>query len=791
MEPTLASTAFPAAREELARRPGLSGPGRRAGLTELTDRWLADLYASATAGAKDPFCLVAVGGYGRGELTIGSDLDLLLLHKSGAVEAGRVAESLWYPVWDTGVQLDHSVRTVSEARRLASEDIKVVLGLLDIRVVAGDESIAQALQGAVLADWRAMAGRRLPALRELVTQRRTRFGEASQLLEPDLKESYGGLRDATILRGVAASWVTDVPHTGWQESVGFLLDVRDALHRTGSRSGDRLVMQEQAAVAVDLGIADEDLLLRSVLEASRTIAYASDVTWHRVDRLTRNRQRVSFRPVRRREAARLPLAEGVVMQEGEVVLAIEAKPAKDPGLALRAAAAAAQAGLPLSPHTVERLAAETQDPREPWSRDVRESFVSLLGSGPALVAVWEALDQAGIVMRLIPGWDVVRSAPQRNALHKYTVDRHLVETAVQASALTRNVERPDILLVAAVLHDIGKAQGGDHCAVGARIAQDLAPRMGFDEADSRVIVTLVRHHLLLADTATKRDLEDPSVISHVAGIVGDVGSLELLHELTIADSLATGPTVCTEWRFGLINDLVDRVRAIMAGRPLPEPPELTEHQEVALAQTGVWVLMDVRDATCVVTVGAADRIGLLALVAGVLSLNRLNVLSARVMTVEGRAVQEWTVRPAFGDPPSVEQLSDDIRRAIDGTYDVAGRLAKRDAEYSRTPRSEHPRPVVAIVDREAGATTVVEVRAHDEPGLLHRVASVVAGAGVTIVGAKVSTLGSDAVDVFFVTDAAGIRLEGGMPAPWRRPCSHRSADVDPTAGARASRRRIR
>ena len=220
--------------------------------------------------------------------------------------------------------------------------------------------------------------------------------------------------------------------------------------------------------------------------------------------------------------------------------------------------------------------------------------------------------------------------------------------------------------------------------------------MGFDEADSRVIVTLVRHHLLLADTATRRDLEDAAVISHVAGILGDVSTLDLLHELTIADSLATGPTVCTDWRFGLINDLVDRVRATMAGRPLPEPPELTEHQEVALAQAGVWVLMDVRDATCVVTVGAADRLGLLALVAGVLSLNRLNVLAARVMTVGERAVQEWTVRPAFGDPPSVEQLSDDIRRAIDGTYDVAGRLAKRDAEYSRTPRSEHPRPVVAM-----------------------------------------------------------------------------------------------
>ena len=767
MDPKLASATFPTARDELARRPGLSGPGRRADLTALTDEWLAAGFASATLSVTDPFCLVAVGGYGRGELALGSDLDLLLLHRAGAADASRVAEALWYPIWDSGLRLDHSVRTVSEARRLASEDIKVVLGLLDARVVAGDPALADTLQAAVLGDWRAMADRRLPALRDMVLERKSRFGEASQVLEPDLKEAYGGLRDATILKGVAASWVTDVPHTGWQESVGFLLDVRDALHRTDSRTGDRLVMQEQASVARDIGIGDEDDLLRSVYEAARAIAYASDVTWHRVERLTRNRQRVSFRPIRRREATRLPLAEGVVMQDGEAVLAIEAKPARDEGLTLRAAAAAAQAGLPLSPHTVERLSTEGVEPRIPWSRDVRESFVSLLGSGPAMITVWEALDQAGIISPLIPGWDVIRSAPQRNALHKYTVDRHLVETAVQASALTRNVDRPDILLVAALLHDIGKAQGGDHSVVGARLAQELAPRMGFDESDSRTIVTLVRHHLLLADTATRRDLQDPTVIAHVAGILGEVGTLELLHELSVADALATGPTVSTEWRFGLINDLVERVRAIIAGRPLPQPPELTEHQEVALGQAGVWVLMDVRDATCVVTVGAPDRIGLLSTIAGVLSLNRLNVLAARVMTVDGRAVQEWTVRPAFGDPPSVEQLSDDIRRAIDGTYDVAERLAKRDAEYARKARTEHPEPLVAIVNGGAGATTVVEIRAHDEPGLLHRVAGAVAAADVTIVGAKVSTLGSDAVDVFFVTDASGGRLTADRIAALR------------------------
>ena len=764
---SVAST-FPAARDELARRPGLTGPGRRAALTSLTDEWLSAGFAAATAGESDPFCLVAVGGYGRGELTLGSDLDLLLLHKAGAPEAARVAERIWYPIWDSGLRLDHSVRTVSEARRLASEDIKVVLGLLDARVIAGDASLAEQLQGAVLGDWRAMADKRLPDLQALVMDRRQKFGEASQLLEPDLKESYGGLRDATVLAGVAASWVTDVPHQGWQDSVAFLLDVRDALHRVSGRSGDRLVMQEQEAVAVELvGVPDADALLRAVYDSARNIAYASDVTWYRVERLAKGRQRASFRALRRQTPNRLPLAEGVVMQEGEAVLALEARPADDEGLLLRAAAAAAQAGLPLSPHTVERLAVEAADPAVPWSRDVRESFVALLGSGPSMARVWESLDQAGVIPRLVPGWDVVRSAPQRNALHKYTVDRHLVETAIQASALTRNVDRPDLLLVSALLHDIGKARGGDHSEVGARLAADLAVRMGFDADDVATIVALVRHHLLLPDTATRRDLEDPEVIGAVAATLGDVGRLDLLHELTIADSLATGPTVCTEWRFSLINDLVDRVRSSMAGRPLPEPPELTEQQEVALRQTGVWVLMDVRDSTSVVTVAAPDRIGLLSLVAGVLSLNRLNVLAARVTTVGDRAVQEWTVRPAFGDPPSIEQLSDDIRRAVDGTYDVAERLARRDADNARALPVGYPEPQVVVLEAASRGTTVVEVRAHDAPGLLYRVARAVAAADATIVGAKVSTLGADAVDVFFVTDASGGELTPDRQAALR------------------------
>ena len=736
----------------MARRPGPIGPGRRRALAEATDAWISELFAQADAA--DGLCLVAVGGYGRLELSPGSDLDLMLLHRGEPGRAAAVAERIWYPIWDAGVALDHSVRSVGDARRMASDDLKVLLGLLDARAVVGDAELVAHLRTAVYGDWRAMAARRMGDLRRLVHERRGRCGDLATTLEPDLKEAYGGLREATVLRAVAASWLTDIPHEGWEVPVEQLTNVRDALHAVTGRSGDVLRLQEQDAVAHVLGLADGDELLRQVYSAARSVAYASDVTWHRVDRLTRRTPRFAVRPIRRRGPTRVPLAEGVVLQDGEVVLATEARPDRDPILVLRAAAAAAQAALPLAPHAVRRLARESAPMQRPWPHQARDAFVSLLGAGVPTVAVWEALDQEGLISSLIPGWEVVRSAPQRNAVHRFTVDRHLVETVVQASNLTRTVDRPDLLLVAALLHDIGKARGGDHSVIGASLVEDLAPMMGFSGEDSAVIVRLVRHHLLLPETATRRDLDDPSTIEAVATLIDDPGQLDLLAALTQADALATGPGVWSDWRRRLVADLVGRVHSAIAGRPLPAPPGLTADQSIALAQDGVWVLVAHGDDGFEVTVAAPDRVGLLSMVAGVLAIHRLQVRSARVTTVGDRAAQVWTVEPTFGEPPAAERLSEDVRLALDGALDVTARLRARDEAY-RPRQVTRPAPRVEVIQSATERTTILEVRAHDEPGLLHRITAAISAADAVITGAKVATLGSEVVDVFFLADRQG------------------------------------
>ncbi len=737
-------------RTALARRPGPFGPGRRAAFATLTDDWLRTLF-SATGGTD--LALIAVGGHGRAELAPGSDLDLVLVHRSDARRAGEAAERIWYPIWDAGLRLDHSVRSVAEARRLASEDLKVLLGLLDARLVAGDAEIAEQVVSSVRGDWRAMAVKRLPELKAMVDERRAAFGDLATLLEPNLKESYGGLREGTILRAIAASWVTDMPHTGWEEQLTLLLDARDALHVATGRREDRLLLQEQDDVARLLDAADADAMLRGVYSAARTIAYAAELTWHRVDRLARRSSRFTFRPVSRRGLDRVPLADGVVVQDGEVVLAVDADPARDATLTLRAAAAAAQAGLPIAPHALDRLAAESTPLPRPWPRAAREAFVSLLGSGTALVGVWEALDEHGLIDPLLPHWAVVRSAPQRNSVHRFTVDRHLVETAVQAEVLARTVDRPDLLLVAALLHDIGKARPGDHSIVGADLAVELATLMGFPADDVETIRVLVRHHLLLAETATRRDLEDPATASAVLEHIGSHEVLDLLTALTEADAIATGPAVWSEWRRQLIAELAAQCHRRLAGRPEPEAPTLTPDQALAVEQDGLWVLMEPGDDVVTVTVATDDRPGLLSLAAGVLSLNRLQVRAARVVTVGRRAVQIWTVQPVFGDPPTSERISEDLRRAIDGTLDVAERLRTRDAAYPAPAGLGRADPRVQVIT--GGRATILEVRAHDESGLLHRITAAVFAAGAGITGAKVATLGSEVVDVFFLVDRAG------------------------------------
>jgi [protein-PII] uridylyltransferase len=732
----------------------------RARRTAGADRWLALLL-----GAEPGVALVAVGGYGRRELLPGSDLDVLLLH-SGRPDIGTLADRVWYPIWDSGTHLDHAVRRLDEAREVARQDLKVALGLLHARHIAGDPGLTSQLRTGVLADWRGGAHTRLAGLQALHEERTARSGELAFLLEPDLKDARGGLRDAEAIHAVAAAWVAPGPGPRARAAQEAILDARHALHEVTGRASDRLVLQEQDEVARVLGLADGDVLLCHLAGAGRTIAYSLDQSLRQAQRSRGTGGRGTSAVLgstarggrlRGRRAGggppRRPLADGLVEQDGEVVLARPADPAADPVLVLRAAAAAAEAGLPLAPRALARLKQCPPLP-VPWPAAARDALVMLLGTGQAAIATWEALDQEEMLPGLIPDWDRVRNRPQRNPLHTFTVDRHLVETAARAAALSRDVARPDLLLIAALLHDIGKGWPGDHRVTGEVVARDTARRMGLAEADTELIAGAVRHHLLLPHMATRRDLDDPQTAAQVAATVGGRPLLGLLHALAIADGQATGPAAWNAWKAGLVADLVRRVGAVLGGEPPPAPPPLRRAQ-IALAEAGRPAAM-VTDAE--VTVVAPDRPGLLWQAAGVLASHRLAVRSANAASHGAMAVTSFTVAHLYGEPPDAALVTSELRRVLAGELDVADQLKRQGLLAAPAASARRPwlaPPKVTLIDDASQTATLVEVRAHDAPGLLWRIGRALGECGLDVRAARVETLGAEAVDVFYVTGDDG------------------------------------
>ncbi|HZX02507.1 [protein-PII] uridylyltransferase [Kribbella sp.] len=696
--------------------------------------------------------LVAVGGYGREELSPYSDLDVMLVHAEGYPRIDELAAQIWYPLWDSRTKLDHSVRTLAEAQQAAAADDRVALGLLDARHVAGDTHLTLQLRSVLMADWRRTAKSRLPGLAQACRDRASTVGELAHLAEPDLKEAYGGLRDAVVLRALVASWLIDVPHPVVERARRDLLEIRDVLHEVAGRATDRLVADLAGEVAAGLGLSGRDELLRHVYATGRTLAHVCDVSWRRVESLMTKPPR-SRRRHRSGGPLLLALDEGVGQHEGEVVLMPDARPERNPVLGLRAAAVAADRELVLSPAVCARLAASAADFPEPWPGEARRLLCALLGAGSGLLEVWEALDQAGYISRLLPEWDAVRFRPPQSAIHRFTVDRHLLETCVEASAMVRDVRRPDLLLVAALVHDLGKGLDGDHSVTGARIAARVARRIGFNETDADTITLLVRQHLILAQVATRRDLDDPMTVDMVAGIARSTETLDLLEALTYADARAAGPAASSPWRMRLVGDLCRRVRTELAGgesmwTETPPVPVPVLHQVVGVGRLGVTVTEHHGDLR--VNVAVPDQVGTLSTVAAVLAVERLAVRSAVVTSVDGLGISQWTVA---GSPPDPVRLRDRLAVALRDSADVVRRLAARDSAQARVASR------VDLLAEASETATVLQVRAHDRPGLLYDVTAAIAATGADIRSAHVSTLGAECVDVFYLTDRHGSPLE--------------------------------
>ena len=703
--------------------------------------------------------LAAVGGYGRGELSPASDLDLLILH-TGSEKPEVILEfvnAFLYPLWDQGRAIDHAVRTRSETREIANEDIRVALGLLDLRHIAGESELSNQVASDALENWRKGREKFLPKLRKSIHERENRSGELAFLLEPDLKEARGGLRDINALRAIEMSGAVSISLARVAESEALLSNVRDVLHGENLKARDLLLLTEQDRVASKMEYANADALMLDIAKAARAVDYLMDSTWHRID----SNSGQSW--LRRRKNQKID--QGLIILNSEVTIEDGYDIASDSAIGLRSAAAAAQRGLPLSIDACVLLSENFSALPNPWPKSVLNDLVSLIGAGSSMIRVFEALDQDGLIERWIPQWSHVRFLPQRNVLHRHTVDRHMLETAVHAAALTRTVTRPDLLLVAALFHDIGKGfPEKDHSDYGEELIRPLAKRLGFDEKECETIALLVREHLLLSAVATRRDLEDPATIEYVVEKIKEPEALQLLHALSISDGEATGKSAWTEWKAGLVSTLVGKCLAAMAGvKPVSQPeliPTRSTDDDISITILNSEDSSDSLD-NIEIEIIAKDQTGLLSAVAGLMTISRFNVRSAKTRTTNDIAVMRWIVElDANAQMPSAEKLTDQLKKALSGELDLGKKIEERIENYRKSPGIPTPPPVVFAANDLATNATIIEVRMHDRPGILFNVTRAISRFGVDIKSAIVSTLGAEAFDTLYVTDLEGQPLTG-------------------------------
>lgn len=740
-------------REHILRTTHVELPASevRAALCELYERELAGLARTAGIGEGTGFALIALGGLGRREVLPYSDLDLVLVHErrpGRGLEA--VAEALWYPLWDSGIGLDHSVRTVDQCLAVGSSDVCAGLSLLDARVIAGDSDLGALVVDGARRQWREQIASRYDPLIESVAARRQRAGVIAHLAEPDLKNGAGGLRDTQLIQALALAHLCDGRSTRPGDLAAAhrrVLDARTELHRISARAREVLHAQYGDEVAGALGAGDRFDLARVIGDASRTIAFTADQA------VRDSCSALSTRGIGgllHRSPVRRPLADGVVEHSGEVALARGVRVEGDPWLPLRVAAAAARSGLPIASATLGVLTERSPRPEGTWPADALSDLLILLGSGEALPTVFEALDRSGLWAHLLPEWSEIRDLPARDREHVFPVDRHLVQTAVEAASLTTEVRRADLLLLAALLHDIGKCRPGDHSVRGAEMARPIAVRLGLDDDDVDTLVRLVRHHLAFARAATRKDPQDPATVAGLAETLEQDGvALDVLAALTEADSKATGPTVWTPGRAYAHAALVAACRSVRIGRPVVfEAPVVDARRPHGRPDVVVDLTTHATGARHQVSLVVPGGGRALEVSAQVLAFHRLGVIDARVdLRPPGGMRATMTVSTGFGDPVDPRLLAQDLRRAVDSGLPAPMRHALTRAA-GHEPTDTTARVSALVSPRTDDRGVLLEVRAQDRPGLLATIVSAILGADAKIDWVLVRTRGAAVEDVF-------------------------------------------
>ncbi|MDP3481046.1 MAG: [protein-PII] uridylyltransferase [Desulfoprunum sp.] len=822
---------------------GLSGRSLLLGHSNLVDEFIADCFSRIkTAGFEGLVSLVALGGYGRQELFPFSDIDLMILYHSDIKErVAEITDAIFYPLWDSGLEVGHGVRTVEESLQHAAEDYFFQVSLLDSRLVAGSTELFEALMAQYMDSF--VEGQRdtfVEKMKQHRDHRRGRFGQHSYLLEPHIKDGKGGLRDiqamvwtAKVVFGLAgmedifrAGLLLEEEQKEFAASWDMLIRLRNRLHYVSRRKNDQLYLEKQEDMAEAFGYQNNNGVLavegfmRDVYRHLQTVAVTTDLFFDHVDEVLglagKGHANVPDREVEK----------GIEIRNNRVHLVASAQQLQArPHILMRVFLASARSGLPLHHRTRKTVAGNLGliGDKVRMSPRMSKAFLAILVEAENVFAVLEVMLETGMLPAYIPEFAKIVTLAQHDIYHIYTVDRHSLQAiaelrrvAQEQEGVYRQVASPHILYLAALLHDIGKGSGREHCQEGAQLVVTVGRRLGLSVDECGLLSFLVQYHLFIPENALRRDLNDAAFIQRCAETVGSTERLAMLYLLSIADSRATGPSAWSGWKAALMQEMFlkilpylefsgahareavvleqhveqgvswlrEQVEELMTGEAPPRidpaslsadyilsftPQMVAEHVRIhrdnlrILRQKSLVVAHDHGDVWTLLIM-SNDRPGLLAKICGVVALNNLAVAKAQIFTWDdGTVVDVLDVRPLDGlsfSEKDWEALNRDLDLAIAHRLGLGHRLYKKlSSTYGRRlEMTSRIMPRVIVDNESSDVYSVIEVYSADLPGLLYQITQTLADFGMNIHKAYIATEVEQLIDVFYVLDAKGQKL---------------------------------
>jgi [protein-PII] uridylyltransferase len=802
--------------------------------------------------------VIALGGYGRQELAPSSDIDLLFLHPG---RMNRVAEEFVGRVlpllWDVGLKLGHSVRSVAECVDLAGADLHVRNAAAEARLLLGSNELFQELQRDLLAKVfrNPRSNRRFfKAMRAEFLERREKHGPIVGMLEPHVKEGAGGLRDLHTVTWVAlarygvrgvdgllsAGLIAASDYGRMLRAYDFLLRVRNEAHFRTGRASDVLALEMQPPLARRLGYSDQgsaaasEIFMRDFYFRSQEIQRFTDAFLRQAELMD---PPAGLLPLTKRARAVGP-EHRYRLRDNDLLTGPQGPDfAGDPLRLFDVFRVAQQHGARVGAELKEAV----HDGLDLVEREVRQSpeaaaaFLEILGQAGNVAPTLADMHETGLLGRYLPEFRMLTFMVQHDYYHRYTVDQHTLKAieALDSLALTPSpsvplkaaldeVKAPAHLVLALLLHDVGKGQGRGHVTKGARLATDVARRLGLDPEALEDVVFLVSKHLVMSRVSQRRDLTDQALLRGFADTVGTVDRLNMLYLLTFADMSGVGPGIWNEWKAVLLGDLHSRTRTLLLGEEHAEegPQRRIKLEERVLeALTPEFLRSDVdeflrhlpdrymlavsaeaiarhfemmrelgtrpfvtdwkqsqKGPYTLLSVCTHDRPGVLASIAGALTGSGLDILSVEIFTRDDGVVVDWfkvceamgasAVQPVGED--RFATIDTDIGAALDGRLDLASAVDRQRARQMRRRRKRATPPVVRFDQADEPGRTVIEVKADDEPGLVYRIAATLTELGMNISLAKIATEKNQALDVFYVSNSAGTALSPGEQAAVER-----------------------